>query len=63
MFLSDGIIKSHSKKDRTPDMQYIDYGLGLFDAAVFARWQDGGASTLPMSTATSLPETSWPVMK
>ena len=36
----DGIVKSYSKKDRTPEMRYIDYGLGVFDATAFARWPD-----------------------
>jgi len=41
VWFQDGIIKSYSKKERTADMQHIDYGLGLFDAAVFKRWPAG----------------------
>lgn len=31
----DGRILKYSKKDRTPRMRYIDYGLGVFQAAAF----------------------------
>jgi NDP-sugar pyrophosphorylase family protein len=33
---SDGEIKAYSKDRRTPEMHYIDYGLGVFDAGAFA---------------------------
>ena len=32
----DGRIKLYSKKQKTPQMRHIDYGLGLFRAAAFA---------------------------
>lgn len=32
----DGIIRRYDKIDRTPDMHYIDYGLGLLDARLVA---------------------------
>jgi N-acetyl-alpha-D-muramate 1-phosphate uridylyltransferase len=31
----DGRIVAYSKKERTPEMHYIDYGLGVFHAAAF----------------------------
>jgi NDP-sugar pyrophosphorylase family protein len=34
---ADGRILAYSKKDRTPRMHYIDYGLGVFRAEAFAR--------------------------
>ena len=33
---SAGVIRDYSKRDRTPAMRHIDYGLGVFDAAAFA---------------------------
>jgi N-acetyl-alpha-D-muramate 1-phosphate uridylyltransferase len=33
----DGKILEYSKKDRTPRMNYIDYGLGVFNRAAFGR--------------------------
>ena len=32
---ADGRILKYSKKDRTPRMRYIDYGLGVFHAEAF----------------------------
>ena len=32
----DGRILEYSKKNRTPRMRYIDYGLGVFQAEAFA---------------------------
>ncbi len=32
---SDGCIRAYSKQVRTPEMRYIDYGLGLFSEAAF----------------------------
>jgi len=32
----DGVIRSYDKKQQTPEMRYIDYGLGIFDATAFA---------------------------
>ncbi len=34
----DGQILRYDKRNRTPDMQYLDYGLGLFQAAAFQRY-------------------------
>jgi hypothetical protein len=36
---ADGIIKRYDKVNRTPAMQYIDYGLGVLSAVALARWQ------------------------
>lgn len=41
-----GRILAYSKKNRTPRMQYIDYGLGAFSAQAFARVPTGQASDL-----------------
>jgi NDP-sugar pyrophosphorylase family protein len=38
VLFTEGVIKSYSKKQQTPDMCYIDYGLGVFDAAAFTGW-------------------------
>jgi NDP-sugar pyrophosphorylase family protein len=38
----DGAIRRYDKSDRTPAMQYIDYGLGVSTAAIFAE-RDVGA--------------------
>lgn len=35
---TNGEIIVYDKKNRHPDMVYIDYGLGLFKASVFADW-------------------------
>ena len=32
----DGVIRSYDKKQQTPEMRYIDYGLGIFDVTAFA---------------------------
>jgi NDP-sugar pyrophosphorylase family protein len=45
---ADGIIKRYDKVNRTPVMQYIDYGLGVLSAVALARW--------PMSTPFDLAE-------
>ena len=44
---SDGSIRAYSKQQRTPHMHHIDYGLGLFQAAVFADLPPG----LPLDLA------------
>jgi NDP-sugar pyrophosphorylase family protein len=36
VWFDDGVIRSYNKKQQTSDMRYIDYGLGVFDAAAFA---------------------------
>ena len=35
-----GQILRYDKKERTPDMHYIDYGLGLLRATAFASWPE-----------------------
>jgi NDP-sugar pyrophosphorylase family protein len=42
----DGVIKAYNKKRQTPDMQYIDYGLGVLDAAALSPWSAGKAFDL-----------------
>ncbi len=39
----DGRIVRYDKKNRTPDMKYIDYGLGMFRRSVFEQLADGPA--------------------
>lgn len=34
----DGEIKAYDKKNKTPEMRHIDYGLSLFKASVFEDW-------------------------
>ena len=38
VWFEGGVIKSHSKKHRTPAMRYIDYGLGVFDSIAFSAY-------------------------
>jgi D-sedoheptulose 7-phosphate isomerase len=42
----NGQIVAYSKKDRTPDMHHIDYGLGVFRRTAFAGIPDEGAHDL-----------------
>ena len=51
-----GRILAYSKKNRTPRMQYIDYGLGAFSAQAFARVPAGQASDLTELYAQILEE-------
>ena len=37
----DGRIVRYSKTQRTPDMRHIDYGLGVLEANIVARYSDG----------------------
>lgn len=37
----DGTIHSYTKKQPSPEMRHIDYGLGVFSAEAFAPWADG----------------------
>ena len=46
VWFEDGSIKAYSKKEHTPDMHYIDYGLGLLTAAALSRWPAEGAFDL-----------------
>ncbi|MSV27884.1 MAG: nucleotidyl transferase [Bryobacterales bacterium] len=41
-----GEILAYDKKHRTPEMRYIDYGLGVFRAEAFQMVPDGGAADL-----------------
>lgn len=41
-----GAIKSYSKKERIPEMQHIDYGLGILGSKALASWPDGEAFDL-----------------
>jgi NDP-sugar pyrophosphorylase family protein len=34
----DGVIKFYSKKEKIPDMRYIDYGLGILEASALSPW-------------------------
>jgi NDP-sugar pyrophosphorylase family protein len=38
VWFQDGTIKNYSKKERTPEMRYIDYGLGMLDSKALAPW-------------------------
>jgi NDP-sugar pyrophosphorylase family protein len=38
VLFAEGAIKSYNKQQPTPEMRYIDYGLGVFDAAAFTGW-------------------------
>ena len=51
-----GRILAYSKKNRTPRMQYIDYGLGAFSAQAFAGVPAGRASDLAELYARILEE-------
>jgi len=44
----DGEIVNYDKKKMTPAMNFIDYGVGVFDAAPFEEWGEG--STFDLST-------------
>jgi NDP-sugar pyrophosphorylase family protein len=46
VWFQDGAIKSYSKKERTPETQYIDYGLGILDSEALAPWPEGKAFDL-----------------
>lgn len=38
VWFDDGEIKRYEKKQLTPEMQHVDYGLGVLRAEAFARW-------------------------
>jgi N-acetyl-alpha-D-muramate 1-phosphate uridylyltransferase len=46
VWFQDGAIKSYSKNERTPEMQHIDYGLGILGSKALASWPDGTAFDL-----------------
>jgi NDP-sugar pyrophosphorylase family protein len=43
---ADGRIVAYDKKDRTPRMQYIDYGLGVFSRTAFEGAPEAGVADL-----------------
>jgi NDP-sugar pyrophosphorylase family protein len=43
---SDGVIRSYDKKQPTPEMRYIDYGLGVLNAEALISWPDNKAFDL-----------------
>jgi NDP-sugar pyrophosphorylase family protein len=46
VWFADGVIKSYDKKRQTPEMRYIDYGLGVLDTGAFSSWPAGEAFDL-----------------
>jgi N-acetyl-alpha-D-muramate 1-phosphate uridylyltransferase len=38
VWFEEGEIKSYDKRKRTPDMQHIDYGLGILNAKALSAW-------------------------
>jgi NDP-sugar pyrophosphorylase family protein len=40
VYYEKGAIVGYDKKQPTPEMKHIDYGLGLFRAAAFSSWSD-----------------------
>jgi NDP-sugar pyrophosphorylase family protein len=44
--MADGNIVAYDKKSHSPRMDYIDYGLGVFDCCAFAEVPDGRSSDL-----------------
>ena len=46
VWFAEGEIKSYRKQHQTPEMHYIDYGLGLFDATAFTGWPANNAFDL-----------------
>lgn len=41
VFFKNGNIEIYDKKNSMSEMQYIDYGLSLFQASVFEKWPEG----------------------
>jgi NDP-sugar pyrophosphorylase family protein len=46
VLFEDATIQSYRKKEPTPEMRHIDYGLGVFDRAAFSRWPEDKAFDL-----------------
>lgn len=46
VWFEQGQIWRYDKRDRAPQMRYIDYGLGVFSAAAFHDWSDHAAFDL-----------------
>jgi N-acetyl-alpha-D-muramate 1-phosphate uridylyltransferase len=43
---AEGVIRSYDKKQQAPEMQYIDYGLGVLKAEALSGWADNKAFDL-----------------
>jgi NDP-sugar pyrophosphorylase family protein len=43
---ADGVIRSYDKKQQKPEMQYIDYGLGVLNVEALSGWADNKAFDL-----------------
>jgi len=43
---AEGRIVRYDKREPTPEMRHIDYGLGIYSAAAFANWPEGSAFDL-----------------
>src|ERR1043165_1666293 len=43
---ADGAVRSYDKNHQTPEMQYIDYGLGVLNAEALISWPDNKAFDL-----------------
>ena len=46
VWFEEGEIRRYDKKQLTPEMKHIDYGLGVLSAEAFAAWPDGKAFDL-----------------
>ena len=46
VWFEEGEIKRYDKRDRTPDMKHIDYGLGVLSAQALSAWPDDRAFDL-----------------
>jgi NDP-sugar pyrophosphorylase family protein len=46
VWFHDSAIRSYSKKERTPEMQHIDYGLGILSSKALEPWANGQAFDL-----------------
>jgi NDP-sugar pyrophosphorylase family protein len=46
VLFKSGLIQNYAKKNPSPEMRHIDYGLGIFSAAAFSSWPDGKAFDL-----------------
>src|SRR3954467_7785511 len=46
VLFKEGIIERYAKRDPSPEMRHIDYGLGILSAAAFSSWPEGMAFDL-----------------
>src|SRR3954451_13226566 len=46
VLFKEGIIERYAKRDPSPEMRHIDYGLGILRAAAFSSWPEGMAFDL-----------------